>query len=196
MAWTYDMVSWGVSLGQWRAWQQASIPYLDVESQGLVLELAHGTGDLQIDLAGAGLQSVGLDLSPSMGRIARRKLFRRSTPPRLVRGSVLNLPFPTASFESVVSTFPTEVMVHPKAACEVHRVLRPGGRFVVVPNGILKLNNPLARMLEGLYQITGQREPWPGDTFNVWREAGFELRSERLELARSYLQVVVAQKSC
>jgi hypothetical protein len=94
----------------------------------------------------------------------------------------------------VVSTFPTEVMVHPRTAQEVGRVLRPGGRFVMVPNGILKLNNPVSRMLEGLYRATGQREPWPGDSFNVWREAGFDLRSETLEMERSVLQVIVAQK--
>jgi ubiquinone/menaquinone biosynthesis C-methylase UbiE len=195
LAWTYDMVSWGVSLGQWRAWQRASIPYLGVEGQALVLELAFGTGDLQLDLAEAGLRSIGLDLSPYMGRITSRKLRRKGVPSRLVRGSVLSLPFPAASFEGVVSTFPTEVMVHPSTAQEVSRVLRPGGRFVMVPNGILKLNNPVSRMLEGLYRATGQREPWPGDSFNVWREAGFDLRSETLEMERSVLQIIVAQKS-
>jgi ubiquinone/menaquinone biosynthesis C-methylase UbiE len=194
MAWTYDTVSWAVSLGQWRAWQQASIPYLNVERRGLVLELAHGTGDLQLDLAGAGLQAIGLDLSSHMGRIARNKLFRHSIPPCLVRASVLNLPFPTASFEGMVSTFPTEVMVQPRTASEVYRVLRPGGRFVIVPNGILKLKGPISRLLEGLYRATGQRDPWPGDPFNVWREAGFDLRSDTLELAQSHLQVLVAQK--
>jgi ubiquinone/menaquinone biosynthesis C-methylase UbiE len=196
MAWTYDTVSWAVSLGQWRTWQRVSIPYLDAGNQGLILELAHGTADLQIDLAEAGLRTIGLDSSLHMGRIARRKLLRHSIPPRLVRGSVLNLPFPSASFEGVVSTFPTEVMVHPGTALEVYRVLEPGGRFVMVPNGILKLNNPISRVLEGLYQATGQREPWPGDAFKVWREAGFDLRSETLELVRSHVQVIIAEKPC
>ena len=196
LAWTYDIVSWAVSLGQWRSWQRVSIPYLNAGNQGVILELAYGTADLQLDLAEAGLWTVGLDLSPHMGRIARRKLLRHSIPPRLVRGSVLNLPFPSASFGGVVSTFPTEVMVHPGTVLEVYRVLKPGGRFVIVPNVILKLNNPISRMLEELYQVTGQRDPWPGDAFNVWREAGFDLRSETLELARSHVQVVVAEKPC
>jgi ubiquinone/menaquinone biosynthesis C-methylase UbiE len=194
MAWTYDTVSWAVSLGQWRTWQQASIPYLNVEHEGMVLELAHGTGDLQLDLAGAGLKAIGLDLSPQMGRIARQKLLKHSIPPRLVRGSVLNLPFPAASLEGLVSTFPTEVMVQPRTASEVYRVLRPGGRFVMVPNGLLKLRGPTSRILEGLYRITGQREPWPGAPISVWKEAGFDLRSEMLELARSHVQIVVAEK--
>ncbi|MER3543218.1 MAG: hypothetical protein C4311_01115 [Chloroflexota bacterium] len=51
LAWTYDWVSQAVSLGQWRSWQRASLARLRGPR---VLEVAHGTGDLLLDLAEAG----------------------------------------------------------------------------------------------------------------------------------------------
>src|SRR5258705_7894292 len=73
LAWTYDLVSWTVSAGQWRSWQRAALPYLRGRA---VLEIAHGTGNLLLDLISLGFQPVGLDLSPAMGRIASHKLKR------------------------------------------------------------------------------------------------------------------------
>jgi ubiquinone/menaquinone biosynthesis C-methylase UbiE len=61
LAFTYDMVSAVVSLGAWRCWTRAALRQL--ASDGLILELAHGTGNLQLDLAAAGRRSVGFDLS-------------------------------------------------------------------------------------------------------------------------------------
>src|SRR5260370_38001805 len=74
LAWTYDGVSWLVSAGQWRNWQRSALPFLPGRP---VLEVAHGTGNLLLDLASLGLEPIGLDLSPAMSRIASRKLKRR-----------------------------------------------------------------------------------------------------------------------
>jgi ubiquinone/menaquinone biosynthesis C-methylase UbiE len=196
LAWTYDLVSWSVSLGHWRRWQRASIPYLEADSRSLILELAYGTGDLQIDLAHAGLYAVGLDLSPYMCRIARRKLLRRGLTPQLVRGSAMALPFPSGCFDAVVSTFPTEFIIRPETLHEVYRVLKIGGRLVVVPNGVLTLGTPVSRFLEWLYQITGQRGPWPVDPLAAFCEAGFskvELKTETLP--GSQVWIIIAVKS-
>ena len=51
LAWSYDLVSWAVSLGQWRTWGRASLRYL---LGPRVLEVAFGTGDItsvKIDFA-------------------------------------------------------------------------------------------------------------------------------------------------
>src|SRR5512135_3739603 len=98
MAWTYDTVSWAVSLGEWRAWQRTALRHLNVKPGCRVLELAHGTANLQIDLRTAGLDSVAIDFSPAMGRIARRKLIRHRIAPQVVRARAQAIPFPSHHF--------------------------------------------------------------------------------------------------
>ncbi len=194
LAWTYDGVSWVVSLGRWRAWQRACLSFLNATPNQLILELAHGTGNLQIDLLAAGWQPIGIDLSPYMGRIARRKLQRAGLPVRLVRASALHLPFPDACFDAVVSTFPTEFIIHPRTLAEVHRVLKADSPFVVVANAVLTLGSLPAQVLEWLYHITGQRAPWPGDPLAVLRSAGFEASFVVQDLRDSSVVLLVATK--
>src|SRR5258707_12123378 len=73
MAFTYDTVSWIVSLGEWRSWQRTSLRHLRANPDEIVLELAHGTANLQIDLHAAGIKPVALHFSPPMGAIELRK---------------------------------------------------------------------------------------------------------------------------
>ena len=67
---------------------------------------------------------------------ARRKA-RRAGPFRLARAAAQALPFPAAVFDGVVSTFPSEYIYDPATVREIRRVLRPGGRLVVVPAATL-----------------------------------------------------------
>src|SRR5207237_8173324 len=127
-AWSYDAVSALVSLGHWRQWTQAAIPHLRGKQ---VLEIAFGTGNLQLDMRAAGVEPFGLDLSPSMLRITRRKLCRMGLTPRLVRGTVLQLPLACASMDSVVLTFPPAFLASAQAVDEMQRVPRAGGRSAV-----------------------------------------------------------------
>jgi ubiquinone/menaquinone biosynthesis C-methylase UbiE len=111
LAFTYDAVSYVVSLGAWRCWQRAALKHITANADRRILELAHGTGNLQLDMLGAGYRVVGYDLSPYMGRIARAKLARRGLPVRLARGRAQQLPFATGGFGTVVSTFPTDFII-------------------------------------------------------------------------------------
>jgi ubiquinone/menaquinone biosynthesis C-methylase UbiE len=158
MAWAYDRVSRIVSLGRWRDWQRAGL----LELRGKkVLELASGTGDMLLDLYAGQYCPVGLDLSRQMVRIARQKLDRHGASVPLVRGRSQRLPFADASFDAVLSTFPTEFIVAPDTLREIARVLRPGGRAVVVVMAQFLPDGPWTWLLEELYRITGQRDALP-----------------------------------
>ncbi len=197
-AFTYDLVSWTVSVGQWQQWQRQVIPRIVGER---VLEVAHGTGDLQIDLAAAGYKPVAFDLSPDMGRIAKRKLARRSLFPLFVRGNVQALPFPSNQFTTIVSTFPAEFIVDPQAEREFYRVLAPGGRVVFVPAATIIPAHIADRLAQWLFDVTGQSvapQPggsgWPPKLFQSYRNAGFEIKIESVKLPRSMVWVVIANK--
>ncbi len=194
MAWTYDTVSWVVSLGEWRTWQRTVLRHLDVKPACRVLELAHGTANLQIDLRTAGLDSVAIDFSPAMGRIAHRKLTRNRIVPHLVRARAQAIPFPSNYFPAVVSTFPTEFIVDPATLAEVYRVLEPGGRLVFVPNAVLTGGGLAAQGLEVLYRATGQRPQGPLHIEGPFTDTGFRLTQVNESCRISAAQVVIAEK--
>jgi ubiquinone/menaquinone biosynthesis C-methylase UbiE len=191
-AFLYDRVSSFVSFGSWRAWQRTAFEYLPSPKTGRVLELAHGTGDMQLDLRDGGYHSIGLDLSPHMGRITQRKLNGHA---RLVQGKGQMLPFVDGTFAAVVSTFPTPFIVEPATLAEVRRVLKPGGTMVVVLNGTLTGSGLGTRFLEGLYRITGQRGDDRSERLSTYFEdAAWDVQVIEHHLSNSRATLVVAQK--
>lgn len=194
MAWTYDVVSWVVSLGQWRDWQQTSLKHLNIDAGGIVLEMAHGTGNLQLDLAKAGYRRLAFDVSPHMGQIASRKLRKNHLTPNFVRAKAQAMPFATSSVDAIVSTFPTPFIIELETLQEAHRVLRPRGRLVIVPNAVLTKGGLAKEALETAYRVTGQRGPWAVDLETRFREAGFELSFVAEPCRWSMAQVLVAQR--
>ncbi len=175
-AFTYDLVAGLVSLGQWWAWGRTAIPYLRGER---VLELAHGPGHLLVTLAERGWSPVGLDLSLQMGRLARRRLRRAGLSLPLVRARAESLPFRDRCFDSLVATFPTEFIFAPETLAEARRVLRPGGRLVVVAGARMVGGNPLARFIRWLYRVTGQDTLLPDGPGAPLQRAGLSVRLVR-----------------
>jgi ubiquinone/menaquinone biosynthesis C-methylase UbiE len=189
LAWTYDWVSWVVSLGKWRHWQRAAIPRLTGKR---VLEIAFGTGNLLIDLPQAGYRPYGLELSPYMVRIAGRKLQQRKLAVPLCLGRVQMLPFAHQTFDSVVATFPTDYIYDPAFLIEVERVLRQSGTLVIIPGAYF--HNPLARFfVEWLYLIAGQRGSRSTGA-RLFDGTGMSVRYEEDRDRTSAVQVIVLTK--
>ena len=204
LAWTYDFVSWLVSLGAWRFWQQAALPYV----QGVdVLEIGHGPGHMLLALQRAGFRAVGLDLSPNMGRLAARRLANVGTAVPLIRGDVFHLPLAAGVFDTVLATFPTDYIAQPETLAAANRVLRDDGRFLIIPEAHLTGCAPWIRFIEWLYAVTGQRagpftvaEPEWSD-YPAWQmmaarfsTAGFQLEITQIRLRRSAVTILIAHK--
>ena len=129
LACAYDLVSWLVSGGRWRQWQSLVLPYIVGPR---VLEVGPGPGHLLAVLLAAGYDTSGLELSPAMLGIARRRLAKRGEADRLVAGDARCAPFPDESFDSIVATFPSPYVLEPSFCAEANRLLRPGGQMVVL----------------------------------------------------------------
>ena len=194
------MVANVTSLGQWWQWQRQALPYLP--QGGLVLEIAHGTGHMLVELARMGWSVIGLDISPAMGRLARRHAARNGEQVVLLRGHVQSLPIASTSLPCLLSTFPSEFIEEPTTLAELYRVLQPGGRLVIVPSAILLPTSLLQRLMRWAFIVTGQssghgseHDPdWPPRAREMLVTHGFDVQVEHIELARSIVYVIVAQR--
>lgn len=146
----YDAISRFFFAGQWALWQASSLDYIGGPR---VLELGCGTGDLLVELCRRGYAPLGVDASPQMLRIARRKLGRAGCKAVVLRAPAWELPFADASIDAVVSTFPSGYIMHPGTWLEARRVLRPGGRFVIVLGGELLPVDHCSRLLIKFHKL-------------------------------------------
>jgi len=97
------------------------------------LDAGCGTGFLAFELAARGHRVVGVDFAPAMLAEARRKAAERSVSVRFEEADAERLPFEPGSFDLVISRHLLWTLQHPAAAIDDWiRVLRPGGRLVVV----------------------------------------------------------------
>ncbi len=127
-AWAYDLVACLVSFGGWAQWRRDVLDYLQ---PGSVLEVGFGTGELLIAMAGMGLDVVGLEFSPQMQRVTRRKLRLRNLSIPCVRGRSEALPFSNGTFNNLVVTFPSNYIARTETLTAFFRVLKGQGRVIV-----------------------------------------------------------------
>jgi len=120
------------------AWDRIFRVVLPVAETLDALDAGCGTGFLSLELAARGHHVIGVDFAPSMIARAERKAAERGLAVRFERGDAEQLPFATASFDLVISRHVLWTLPHPEAAIdEWVRVLRPGGRLVVVDGATL-----------------------------------------------------------
>ncbi len=133
LAWAYDLVAWLVSFGSWAQWRRDALDYL---VPGRILETGFGTAALLITMKERGYDVMGLELSPAMHAIARRKIARRGLIIDRVQARTEAVPFPENSFKNIVVTFPTSYIAKNATWASFHRLLSAGGRVIVVGLGV------------------------------------------------------------
>jgi ubiquinone/menaquinone biosynthesis C-methylase UbiE len=124
---------------RWARYNRASLallrPWIEGRKLGRVLDVGCGTGNLAGALAewGASVDAYGVDLSPGMLGMAAPKLGAGGWPGAVIAGSALALPMATASFDTALCA--SNLHYWPDAGAglsEIRRVLRPGGRLLLV----------------------------------------------------------------
>jgi ubiquinone/menaquinone biosynthesis C-methylase UbiE len=164
------------------------------QASGNVLEVAVGTG-LNLEAYPPDITLTGIDLSDAMLDIARSRATELGRTATLQQADAHALPFDDASFDTVVCTFGLcAIPDHTKAITEMTRVLRPGGRLILVDH--IESNSPVARGVQRVLEIF--TVPLGGEHFlrrplNHVRSGGFDIeQAQRFKLG--LVERVVARK--
>ena len=146
----YDVLNRILSFGTDIGWRRRALARAGIEPDHAVLDVGAGTGDLSFAAAAKCARVVAVDLSAGMLAV----LARRATPLQRSRiqplvGNAEALPLPDASIDRLVTGFTVRnVGDLGRALAEFHRVLRPGGRVV-----ILELSHPPSAAFADLYSF-------------------------------------------
>ena len=157
----YDLMNDLMSLGLHRVWKAFAINIARVRPGERVLDVASGSGDLARAFArraGPSGLVCATDINRPMLARGRDRLLDAGCLAPAVQCDAERLPFPAASFDCVSVGFGLRNMTHKDAALgEMARVLRPGGRLVILEF------SKVAKALEKPYDVYSFRVlPWLG----------------------------------
>jgi demethylmenaquinone methyltransferase / 2-methoxy-6-polyprenyl-1,4-benzoquinol methylase len=155
----YDLVNHIITLGMDTGWRKlAARTCLEAKPQH-ILDIGCGTGDLSINiakLAAKDTEITGLDYSQPMLDIAKQKAEKTGFSGRIsfISGDAAHLPFTDNSFECVGISFAFRNLTYNNPLCRPHlaevlRVLKPGGRYVIVESS--QAESRIIRSLQHLY---------------------------------------------
>jgi demethylmenaquinone methyltransferase / 2-methoxy-6-polyprenyl-1,4-benzoquinol methylase len=152
----YDVMNDVMSLGIHRVWKEAMMDWLAPRAGQRLLDVAGGTGDVAFKFlrrAGRGHATV-LDLTEGMLAEGRQRAEAADLADSLdwVVGDAMALPFADASFDVYTISFGIRNVTRPEEAlAEAYRVLRPGGRLMVLE--FSQLPNPAMQKAYDLYSF-------------------------------------------
>ena len=138
----YDLINSIITLGLDKKWRRLAALACLEDKPKLFLDLGCGTGDLTINiarLAEKDIEITGLDYSETMLEKARQKAQSAGVSQQVsfILGEATQIPFPDAHFDGVGISFAFRNLTYknplgPPHFAEVIRVLKPGGRYVIV----------------------------------------------------------------
>lgn len=137
----YDGLNRVISLGIDVSWRKKVVKLVSENNPKQILDIATGTGDLALMMAELNPDKiVGLDISPGMLEVGKQKINKAKLSDKIemVVGDSENIPFKDNTFDAITVSFGVRNFENlDKGLQEIHRVLKPGGKFVV-----LETSNP------------------------------------------------------
>jgi demethylmenaquinone methyltransferase / 2-methoxy-6-polyprenyl-1,4-benzoquinol methylase len=152
IAGVYDLMNSAMTAGLHHQWRERAVDRAEVGPGTDALDLCCGTGDLTLALRrriGPDGRVVGSDFSEPMLELARAKSGEQGLPVEFGWADALDLPYGDASFDAVTIGFGARNLADlDKGLAEMARVLRPGGRAV-----ILEITRPRREPLASFYSV-------------------------------------------
>ncbi|MBC8504777.1 MAG: methyltransferase domain-containing protein [Anaerolineales bacterium] len=113
----------------WKRWLKATLPHIQGSR---VLEVSFGTGYLLMQYASQ-FDTYGIDYNARFVTMLQDKLAKADLSAKIQQGNVESLPYEDEYFDSIINTMAfTAYPDGEKAMSEMHRVLKPGGKIVMV----------------------------------------------------------------
>ena len=150
----YDIMNDVMSFGIHRVWKKIAMQHTGLKAGGRALDVAGGTGDLTIYLArqvGQTGEVVISDINPAMLEEGRARLIDKGIASNVsfVEANAEQLPFDDNSFDCITISFGLRNVTNQnKALASMYRVLKPGGRLLV-----LEFSKPVAPGLSKFYDF-------------------------------------------
>ncbi|MXV38706.1 bifunctional demethylmenaquinone methyltransferase/2-methoxy-6-polyprenyl-1,4-benzoquinol methylase UbiE [Flavobacteriaceae bacterium Ap0902] len=149
----YDFLNRLLSVGIDIQWRKKVVKIIKNAEPKTILDVATGTGDLAIALAKQNPQAqiTGFDLSAGMLEYGRKKVKEKDLDQQIemIQGDAENMPFEDDSFDAITVAFGVRNFeTLEKGLKEIHRVLKPGGTFV-----ILEFSQPQRFPIKQLYNF-------------------------------------------
>jgi demethylmenaquinone methyltransferase/2-methoxy-6-polyprenyl-1,4-benzoquinol methylase len=153
---SYDLINRLFTLRLDEQWREKAAQECLADHPVRIMDLCTGTGDLAIRLAKMSnneTEITGYDYSLPMLDIARRKATKARQPKiTFIQGDAAAMPYTDGYFDAISIGFAFRNLTFknhdtPKFLAEIHRVLRPGGRFVIIES-----SQPRRRWLRALFR--------------------------------------------